>query len=498
MTLDRTTTHAPMPLAGRALLALALMVGFYLLALGLCALLLYIPYAELRYLHRVHPQIALSCLVGTWIILWAILPRFDRFAAPGPRLTSEASPQLFETIRDVAAATGQRMPAEVYLVTDMNAWVADRGGILGIGSRRVMGLGLPLLELLSVSQLRAVLAHEFGHYFAGDTRLGPWIYKTRCAIERTLHGLQDSALRKPFLAYGRLFLRITHAVSRRQELAADRLAAVKIGAGPLIEGLRTLHGAAPAFASYWRGEVVPLLSAGFRPPLAEGFSRFISAAPVSRSVNEVVERELAQGAADPYDTHPPLSERIAAIGMLGDVCAQRDDRRAACLLGDVDGLELSLLASLSDEATKLRRLGWDEVAAAAWLPMWEGQVRQHVAALEGLTPLALPKIAAAPARFAERVEIDKDAGVSPDDKQQFALFLVGAAFAVALGRQGWRAEVQPGEPVRMERERFSIRPFETVAELMSGATSAEDWAALCEDAGVVELRFGEVDAGGAD
>jgi Zn-dependent protease with chaperone function len=69
------------------------------------------------------------------------------------------------------------MPAEVYLIPEVNAWVGQRGGFMGIGSRRIMGLGLPLLETLNVSQLEAVLVHEFGHYYRGDTRLGPWVYK---------------------------------------------------------------------------------------------------------------------------------------------------------------------------------------------------------------------------------------------------------------------------------------------------------------------------------
>ena len=91
------------------------------------------------------------------------------------------------------------MPTEVYLVADVNAFVTTRGGFMGFGSRRVMGLGLPLLQTLGVRELRAVLAHEFGHYHGGDTKLGPWIYKTRAAIGRTLQGLAgySAMLQKP-------------------------------------------------------------------------------------------------------------------------------------------------------------------------------------------------------------------------------------------------------------------------------------------------------------
>jgi len=44
---------------------------------------------------------------------------------------------------------------------------------MGFGSRRVMGLGLPLLQILTVAQFRAVLPHEFGHYYGADTRQDP-------------------------------------------------------------------------------------------------------------------------------------------------------------------------------------------------------------------------------------------------------------------------------------------------------------------------------------
>ena len=187
-------------LAGRAVLALVLMIGFYLLALAIAGALLYVPYAEVAYAHRLHLKLALFCVIGAGAILWAVLPRFDKFEPPGPQLTREQHPQLFAELEGVAQSVHQAMPAEVYAVSDVNAWVTQRGGIMGFGSRRVMGLGLPLMRMLTRSQFRAVLAHEFGHYHGGDTKLGPWIYKTRGAIGRTLESLgNDSILHFPFL-----------------------------------------------------------------------------------------------------------------------------------------------------------------------------------------------------------------------------------------------------------------------------------------------------------
>jgi Zn-dependent protease with chaperone function len=136
--------------------------------------------------------------------LWSIFPRIDKFIAPGPKLEPSEHPKFFELLEEVAAKTKQEMPAEVYLCPEVNAWVTQRGGFMGIGSRRVMGVGLPLLQAFTVSEFSAVLAHEFGHYYGGDTKMGPWIYKTRGMIGRTIYGLGDSWIQKPFLLYGKL------------------------------------------------------------------------------------------------------------------------------------------------------------------------------------------------------------------------------------------------------------------------------------------------------
>src|SRR6266571_6944924 len=107
--------------------------------------------------------------------------RQNAFQPPGPVLLSREQPRLFAEIERTARATNQAMPVEVYLLPHVNAFVTQRGGILGFRGRRVMGIGLPLLEALTVPQFRAVIAHEFGHYDAGDATLGPWIHKTRAA-----------------------------------------------------------------------------------------------------------------------------------------------------------------------------------------------------------------------------------------------------------------------------------------------------------------------------
>src|SRR5690349_15531959 len=141
--------------ARRAALAIALMIGFYLLAFGIAGLLFWIPYAEWRYLERVDIRLAIGCVLSGMALLGSVIPRKDVFNPPGPRLEDRDHPKLFAMLREVASATGQPMPADVYLLNQVNAFVTARGGRMGVGGVRVMGIGLPLIQALSVDGLRA-------------------------------------------------------------------------------------------------------------------------------------------------------------------------------------------------------------------------------------------------------------------------------------------------------------------------------------------------------
>jgi heat shock protein HtpX len=160
-------------LVGRAAAAVLLMVGFYAFALTIVGTLVAILVLEVVYAERLEPHIAFFSLVGALAVLRGIIPRRDRFQPPGPELTREQHPQLFAIIEGVTRATQQAMPVSVYLIPEVNAWVAQRGGVMGFGSHRVMGLGLPLLQALSVDELRAVIAPSSVTATAATRRSGP-------------------------------------------------------------------------------------------------------------------------------------------------------------------------------------------------------------------------------------------------------------------------------------------------------------------------------------
>lgn len=451
-----------MSLSTRATIALALMIGFYVFALAVAFGLIWIPYAEYTYLDRLDLRIGVACVIGAGIVLWSIVPRRDRFQAPGPQLDPAQQPRLFAEVSSIAQSVGQEMPHEVYLIPEINAWVAQRGGVVGFGSRRVMALGLPLLSLLTVSQFRAVLAHEFGHYHAGDTRLGVWVYKTRTAIWRTVQNLgrQESWVYYLFNWYNKLFLRVTLAISRAQEYAADQLASQFAGADALIEGLKQLHRGQAAWIPYLQTEWVPVVSEGYCPPLSQGLQLFLRVPEVSTPVEQSLTTELKEGKAAPLDSHPSLPERIAALrnpvngpalqpgvtavsGTVALTTRPAEDNTPASSL--LDGLEhADNLLGLSATDQPLRTLAWEDVLQSVWVPVWNKQVSPQAEALRGVT---VGQIGYQLYSRALRERLKNPPGIWPTTEQraEMARGIAGCAFCLVLLRDGWTFHTLPGQ-----------------------------------------------------
>ena len=481
-------------IVGRAALAVALMIGFYTLALGISVGLLWVPYAEFVFTHDVTPQLAAVCVLSAFVVLWSVLPRPDSFRAPGPQLRPEQCPRLFQRLELIARATNQAMPAEIYLVPEANAWVMQRGDTMGLGSRRVMGLGLPLMHSLTCSQLSAVLAHEFGHYHGGDTSIGPWIYRTRAAIERTVHALGDRAwLQAPFRWYANVFLRITHAVSRRQEFIADELAARTVGAKPLIEGLRRIHKIAPAFAHYLRTECAPVLKAGFLPPLVDGFDQFVRAARIAQAMDKGLEEQLAGGGTDPYDTHPPLQDRIAALATLPQDPDPMEDPPAISLLEDVPTLDRDLMAQLAGrDKAALVPISWSEVGSRVYVPQWQRLVQSNSAALKGVTPGSLSRLVPGLRAFGKTLVGFRNQTLDDDDAELMASAIVGAALTLLLIPRGGQLDVTPGHGISVRIGGYDLQPMDLLMALKDGEIAAHTWELQCNELGIAAADLGAV------
>lgn len=486
----------PRGLVWRAVGAFALMVGFYGLAIAILAALWFGAYAQIRYSNRINFRYLFFAGVGTVVILAGIIPRRDEFVEPGVRLAEDEHPRLFKELKSIAAAVGQKMPVDVFLVPDLNAWVMQRGGRLSWGGRRVMGLGLPLLNLLSVSELRAVLAHEFGHFHGGDTKLGPVIYKTRGAISRTVAGLarNRSLLQIPFSLYGKMYLRVTHGISRQQEYAADELAAGVAGSRPLAEGLEKIHKSASAHAVFWQNEYMPVMGSGYYAPMLEGFSKFMQDPRVEELSARALEEHKTSAVVNPYGTHPPLGERLDAIKDLPAGGSGRDNSPAISLIGDAAAVERELVEGYIKKYSprRLVPITWDDVASAVYLEQWTNLIEERGAWLEGITPESLPEVIKDVRPLALTYQDVIGQLPPPETFQQIVTMSLGASLAVHLAARGWTLNERPSLGFIMRKDGREVHPFGVLPRLAMGDLSPEGWRKQCEEMAIAGADLGSL------
>jgi Zn-dependent protease with chaperone function len=471
-------------LRARAVMALLLMVGFYGLSLAIAGGLLWIPYYELTELDRIHARLWLFCIVGGGSILWAIMPRVDRFEPPGPRLTPATAPYLFIIIDQVARETKQPKPDEVYLLADVNAFVTHRGGFMGFGSRRVMGVGLPLLKGLSPAELRSVIAHEFGHFVSGDVALGPWIYKTRAAIFRALdHVGHMWILAKLFELYGRMFMKMTMQVSREQEFVADATAARVAGVGAAMNALKRVEVIAPAYSSFFNNEVVPVFRSGFLPPIHDGFDRYLADPEMAKLFKDYAKKRALGAEAGEYDSHPPTAERVAAIARLNFKVADNPRDKTAVMLKEPERLVRALmeLEFGKENVSKLKPIKWEEVGAKVYGEMWAASVAEHAKWLGALTADQIP----ADKKWfikkgAELAVMHQRPDATAPEHIDYTSHVLVCALGGALVRQGWTIDTAPGRPLSLVRGDERFEPHVAVNKLADGSMKPDDWRATCD------------------
>lgn len=328
----------------RAGISALLLIGFYLYALVVAAVFLlitaiasYLTGAVIGALILLTLAVPFAVLVATWRVL-----RMRPAPEPGLVVDEKQAPQLWAEARRIAQAVGTRLPDEIRLVGDVNAAVSEHTRLLGlIGGRRYLYVGVPLLQSLTVDQLRSVIAHEMGHYAGGHVRLGNLVYRGGAAIDQTIMQIGPDRIGGLLLRpYRLLYLAVSLSVRRRQELEADRAAVRVAGRAATASALREMPGLAAAWGFYLDAYVAQGLEAGLAP------AGILRSFPILLRERADETDEIRNGALPSHrsrwDSHPAIAQRIVMI--LASVPSQRtaepvpDGRPATALLPAMDEL----------------------------------------------------------------------------------------------------------------------------------------------------------------
>ncbi|WP_042403537.1 M48 family metallopeptidase [Streptacidiphilus carbonis] len=364
----------------RAVQALTLLAGFYVIALGFLAALVLMDVEILTHLGSdggtgALKLVLLSVLVAIPLIRGVFLVRRPKDEPPpGVTVTEERQPELWARVRGLAEQVGTRAPDEIRLIPAVNAAVSENPRFLGLvpGHRRML-IGIPLLIGLTEPQLDAVLAHELGHYSNKDTRLAGITVRGRQSLITVVQHARSSGraiTANLFAGYAKLYIRVSESVGRRQELSADLAAARIAGRDHAADALRQLPMLDAAYDFYldryasvgWDAGLLPL------PEEFYGGFRSLLAAEGRQEELDKLRREPPAQETTPYDSHPPISERVAALEALppDGRTVTGLERPALAVLREHDLLLSAVAAAaLSPEAAGKRPVPWDELARTA-------------------------------------------------------------------------------------------------------------------------------------
>ncbi len=93
-------------------------------------------------------------------------------------------PQIFALIAEIVAEVGTNFPKKVYLSSDVNAAVFYDSNFWSMffPINKNLQIGLGLVNIVSKSELKAILSHEFGHFSQKTMKVGSYVYNVNQVI----------------------------------------------------------------------------------------------------------------------------------------------------------------------------------------------------------------------------------------------------------------------------------------------------------------------------
>lgn len=190
-------------------------------------------------------------------------------------VTAESEPKLFQFLHQLADEAGAPRPHRVFLSPRVNACVFYDLSILNFffSSKKNLEIGLPLVNSLTLGELKAVLAHEFGHFAQRTMAVGRWVYiaqqiaghiiAKRDFLDRTLQFISRIDIRIAWIgwimslivwslravmdAVFSIVVIAQRALSREMEFQADLVAVSLTGSDALVHALYKLQAADDAW-----------------------------------------------------------------------------------------------------------------------------------------------------------------------------------------------------------------------------------------------------------
>lgn len=256
-------------------------------------------------------------LLGVFAIVKAIFAKVPTtIPVDGVIVPRERAAALFERLDTLCRDLSTRPPDHLIAGIDDNFFVCegDVEAIDGKVSGRVLYVSLSLLRALSRGEADAILAHEMAHFSGGDVEHSRKLAPALARFGIFVHDLGANPLSIPvarFLIAFRSLFELSFGRSRRErELLADSTSARLTSADDIARGLVRVA----AYASYGTRVETALFetdrvhdSLAIAERIERGFGDY---ARSPKLAFDLLETHIPH----PFDSHPPLLERIANVG----------------------------------------------------------------------------------------------------------------------------------------------------------------------------------------
>lgn len=340
----------------KALLAVAgiiLFITCYFAMLAAFAWLLYysITY-EIETVNRYTIILKLASIAGSGMMLFFgvkfMFKKGQKFDGNDIEITPQTEPELYEFIQQLIKETGAPKPKKIGINNDVNAFVYYNSTFLSLffPAKKNLMIGMGLMNALNLSEFKAVLAHEFGHFSQSSMRVGSYIYMSNRVIhdmvfnrdkwDELLNNWRAVDIRLSFMAWAitplvwlvrqlmMLFYKLLNilnaSLSREMEFHADKVAVSVTGSDAIVDALWKLEYASMALnetyeavyhsvkqgvyaENIYRHQLENL--AGYKNQMEEGISK---QSTNEHGVRTVFDKEV-YSSLSMYDSHPPSSER---------------------------------------------------------------------------------------------------------------------------------------------------------------------------------------------
>lgn len=298
------------------------------------------------------------CLVAFVTVVATVKSLFVKTDSsdPGTRLDLDEHPKLRDVLVEVATKVGTRRVDKVFMTSGTEFGVFKRGGIWsrlrGAEAERCLIIGAGVLKGMRLTEFKAVLAHEYGHFQNEDTAGGGFALAVRRSTFHLILGLAQGGAARWYnpawwMARGFhvLFIRISHGASRLQEVLADRWAAFSYGAQAFEGGLEHVIRRDVEFAAFAEMKVNEALKE--KSPILNLYRGGAKATGKQSEIEQEVSEQLSKTSSD-YDSHPPPRERFMLVRRLDAPTPEGEDLEALAwgVFEDRKGLEREMTRSL--------------------------------------------------------------------------------------------------------------------------------------------------------